>query len=40
VYFFAQSADLNRQIVRAYVTGVRISDRDGRVLAEYRPQGD
>lgn len=38
IYFFAQSADLNQRIVQAYVTRVRLTDRDGRVLAEYGPQ--
>ena len=38
VFFFAQSADLNAQKVNAYVTHVQVTDRTGRVLAEYGPQ--
>lgn len=38
IYFFAQSADLNRQVVNAYVTRIRFTDRDGRVLVEYGPE--
>ncbi|MFT3763460.1 MAG: DUF4852 domain-containing protein [Pseudoxanthomonas sp.] len=37
VYFFAQSADLNRRIVRAFVTRVQIVDKSGRVIVEYGP---
>lgn len=37
VYFFAQSADLDNKHVKAYVTRVQITDRSGRVLAEYGP---
>lgn len=39
VYFFAQSADLNAQRINAYVTRVQVTDRAGRVLAEYGPDG-
>lgn len=39
VYSMAQSADLNAQRVNAYVTRVQIVDRNGRVLAEYSPDG-
>jgi hypothetical protein len=39
IYFFAQSADLNRQMVQAYVTHVVITDQSGRALVEYGPQG-
>lgn len=37
IYFFAQSADLNSQKVNAIVTRVQITDKSGRVLAEYGP---
>lgn len=37
IYFFAQGADLNQQMVNAYVTRVRIVDKTGRVIAEYGP---
>lgn len=39
VYFFAQSADLNSSTVNAVVTRVQITDRSGRVLVEYGPDG-
>lgn len=39
VYFFAQSADLDNQRVNALVTRVQITDKSGRVLAEYGPDG-
>ena len=39
IYFFAQSADLNDQLVNALVTRVQITDKFGRVLAEYGPEG-
>ena len=39
VYSMAQSADMNAQRVNAYVTRVQIVDRNGRVLAEYSPDG-
>lgn len=39
VYFFAQSADLNASRVNALVTRVRITDRSGRVLVDYGPDG-
>ncbi|WP_442683135.1 hypothetical protein ACSBPQ_00470 [Stenotrophomonas sp. JC08] len=39
IYFFAQSADLNAQKINAVVTRVQITDRSGRVLAEYGPDG-
>ena len=39
IYFFAQSADLNEQKVDAIVTRVQITDKSGRVLAEYGPDG-
>lgn len=39
IYFFAQSADLNANRINALVTRVRITDRSGRVLAEYGPDG-
>ena len=39
IYFFAQSADLNEQKVNAIVTRVQITDKSGRVLAEYGPDG-
>ena len=38
VFFFAQSADLNNQRVNAVVTRVQVTDRKGRVLAEYGTQ--
>jgi len=37
VYFFAQAVDLDSKHVKAYVTRVQITDRSGRVLAEYGP---
>lgn len=39
VYYMTQSADLNSQRVNAVVTRVQITDRAGRVLAEYGPDG-
>ncbi|MGY0612703.1 hypothetical protein [Luteimonas sp. A501] len=39
VHFFAQSADLNDQKVNAVVTHVQITDKSGRVLASYGPDG-
>lgn len=39
IYFFAQSADLNNQTVNALVTRVQVTDKSGRVLAEYGPDG-
>jgi len=39
IYFFAQSADLNSQTVKAYVTRVQIYDLDGRLVLEYGPEG-
>lgn len=39
IYFFAQSADLNAQRINAYVTRVQVTDRTGRVHAEYGPGG-
>jgi len=39
VYFFAQSADLDNERVKALVTRVQIIDKSGRVLAEYGPDG-
>lgn len=39
VYSMAQSADMNAQRVNAHVTRVQIVDRNGRVLAEYSPDG-
>ena len=39
VYFFAQSADLDNERVNALVTHVQITDKSGRVLAEYGPDG-
>lgn len=39
IFFFAQSADLNQQKVNALVTRVQITDKSGRVLAEYGPDG-
>ena len=39
VYFFAQSADLDNQRVNALVTRVQITDKSGRLLAEYGPDG-
>lgn len=39
VYFFAQAADLDNKHVKAVVTRVQITDRSGRVLAEYGPDG-
>ena len=39
IYFFAQSADLDNERVKALVTRVRITDKSGRVLAEYGPDG-
>lgn len=39
IFFFAQSADLNEQKVNAIVTRVQITDKSGRVLAEYGPDG-
>lgn len=37
IFFFAQSANLDRQNIDAYVTRVQVVGRDGRVLAEYGP---
>ena len=37
VYFLAQSADLDKQEVKAYVTRVQITDANGRIMAEYGP---
>ena len=37
VYFFAQSADLDGQKVGVLVTRVQITDKSGRILAEYGP---
>ena len=37
VYFFAQSAHLDNERVNALVTHVQITDKSGRVLAEYGP---
>lgn len=37
VYFFAQAADLGNQRVNALVTRVQLTDKSGRVLAEYGP---
>jgi hypothetical protein len=39
IYFFAQGADLDNERVRALVTRVQITDKSGRVLAEYGPDG-
>ena len=39
VYFFAQSANLNSDEINAVVTHVQITDKSGRVLAEYGPDG-
>lgn len=39
VYFFAQSADLANEAVKALVTRVQIRDQTGRVLSEYGPGG-
>lgn len=39
VYFFAQSADLDNERVNALVTHVQITDKSGRVLTEYGPDG-
>ena len=39
VYSMAQSVDMNAQRVNALVTRVQIVDRNGRVLAEYAPDG-
>ena len=39
VYFFAQSANLNSDEINAYVTRVQITEKSGRVLAEYGPDG-
>lgn len=39
IYFFAQSVDLDNKVVKAYVTRVQITDRSGRVLSEYGPDG-
>lgn len=39
VYFFAQSADLDNERVNALVTRVQITDKSGRVLVEYGPDG-
>ena len=39
IYFFAQSADLDNERVKALVTRVQITDKSGRVLAEYGPDG-
>ena len=39
VYFFAQSADLDGQKVGVLVTRVQITDKSGRVLVEYGPDG-
>jgi hypothetical protein len=39
VYFFAQSADLDNERVNAVVTRVQVTDKSGRVLAEYGPDG-
>ena len=39
IYFFAQSADLDNERVNALVTRVQITDKSGRVLAEYGPDG-
>ena len=38
IFFFAQSADLDNERVKALVTRVQITDKSGRVLAEYGPQ--
>ncbi len=40
VYFFAQTADLDNQRVNALVTRVQVTDRSGRVLVEYGPDGN
>lgn len=40
VFFFAQSADLDKQQINAFVTRVQLIDRGGRVLAEYSPDGN
>ncbi len=39
VYFFAQDANLNEQTVHAVVTRVQITDRAGKVIVEYGPDG-
>ena len=39
VYFFAQSADLDNERVKALVTRAVITNKSGRVLAEYGPDG-
>ena len=39
VYFFAQSADLDNERVKALVTRAVITDKSGRVLADYGPDG-
>ena len=39
IYFFAQGADLDNERVNALVTHVQITDKSGRVLAEYGPDG-
>ena len=39
IYFFAQSADLDNERVKALVTRVQVTDKSGRVLAEYGPDG-
>lgn len=39
VYFFAQSANLNSDEINAVVTRVQITDKSGRVLADYGPDG-
>ena len=39
VYFFAQSVDLNSNVINALVTRVQVTDKSGRVLAEYGPDG-
>ncbi|TXH65322.1 MAG: DUF4852 domain-containing protein [Thermomonas sp.] len=39
IFFFAQSADLDNERVKALVTRVQITDKSGRVLAEYGPDG-
>ena len=39
IYFFAQGADLDNERVKALVTRVQITDKSGRVLAEYGPDG-
>lgn len=39
VYFLAQSADLNAQVLNAQVTRAQLVGKGGRVLAEYGPDG-